>query len=58
MFSPKNHIQMRTEGERPLYTEYVKVFEKQLDFEYLESTTVTLQMNEATFFDDTFISIL
>ena len=47
MFTPRNHLQQGVQGDKPLYTEYVKVFEKQLNKEYMESTTVTVKLNEA-----------
>ena len=58
MFAPKNEILLGELEEKPLYTEYVKVFEQELSSTYMKETTIQVKLSEAAFFDWKYANIL
>ena len=49
---------LQKSGKKPVYVEYVKVFEKSISTNVLEEGTLLTQLSESTFYDNIFLGSL
>ena len=58
MFAPRNILQQGVQEDKPIYTDYIKVFEKEVSIKFMETATINVKLNEAIFYDDAKASVL